>query len=352
MNLESDLDLRILIEEVVQTVFLGHDFQYLSKSRDKGTASSFARLHAHTHNLPDSNILSDETTAGSHELVKKQVLVLLDIKPATSHIFHSNGGALRRILMNLSGNSLKYCEAGYIRVALESKDAFQEDGVTKAHVTLTVSDSGKGISQDYIRDKLFTPFAQEDSLAPGTGLGLSMIKQIVESLHGTIEVESEQGKGTEVKIRLTLTGAIESSDPVERRDHQEVAGVAQKTSGWTVCMVGFSRASDEMDLEHISPQERAGHLWAAAAGRLCTDWFNMKTEWELNPQRLPQLFMVTPEGAEELMACIKHQESSSEPSTIDTPIIMVCRNAAAALYMAEHSPLGLHGTTVEFISQP
>lgn len=36
MNLESDLDLRILIEEVVQTVFLGHDFQYLSKSRDKG----------------------------------------------------------------------------------------------------------------------------------------------------------------------------------------------------------------------------------------------------------------------------------------------------------------------------
>lgn len=215
-----------------------------------------------------------------------------------------------------------------------------------------VSDSGKGMSKEYMRDKLFTPFAQEDALAPGTGLGLSMIKEIVTSLNGTIEVESEQGKGTEVKICLALTGAEESSDPVERRDHQEVCNVAKETSGWTVCMVGFARANDQVESDKLTAEERAAHMWSAAAGRLCTDWFLMKPVWDLGNKPDPQLYMVTPEGAEELMTWISQQKADSKSSAKKTPIIMVCQNAAAALYMAEHSTLVSQGTTVEFISQP
>jgi hypothetical protein len=71
-------------------------------------------------------------------------------------------------------------------------------------LTLSVEDSGKGMSQEYQRTKLFSPFSQEDPFSSGTGLGLSIVKQIVESLQGEIEVRSTQNVGTTIKISMRL----------------------------------------------------------------------------------------------------------------------------------------------------
>ncbi|KAJ9161170.1 hypothetical protein NKR19_g2549 [Coniochaeta hoffmannii] len=90
--------------------------------------------------------------------------------------------------MNLFGNSLKFTKVGFIRV----------------NILLTVSDSGKGISEEYLRTQLYTPFAQEDYFAPGTGLGLSLVRQVVATLGGGIYVASEVGRGTDISVSLPL----------------------------------------------------------------------------------------------------------------------------------------------------
>jgi len=127
--------------------------------------------------------------------------------------------------------------------------------------------------------------------------------------------------------------------------------MAKKTAGWTVCMVGFARAIEQTD-DDSSADIRAAHIWSAAASRLCTDWFGMKPVWELGLHPNPNILMVTPEGTEELIAWLSRQTSESKSALMQIPVIMVCQNAAAALYMAEHSPLVSQVKTVEFISQP
>ena len=118
-------------------------------------------------------------------------------------------GSMRRIVMNLVGNSLKYTKAGFVHIKLETQRADQDAAEI---AILTVKDSGQGMSPAYLRDKLFTPFAQESNQAPGIGLGLSLVKSIVNTLGGHIVIESTIGVGTKatVKIPVIRKTAVES----------------------------------------------------------------------------------------------------------------------------------------------
>lgn len=104
--------------------------------------------------------------------------------------------------MNLLGNALKYTSHGYVRVKLDATEIEDlqtpgsGDSVARSMVELTVMDTGKGISSEFLRSKLFTPFAQENSLSSGTGLGLSIVRSIVALLEGEITIDSELGRGT------------------------------------------------------------------------------------------------------------------------------------------------------------
>jgi len=108
---------------------------------------------------------------------------------------------------------LKYTSQGFIKVSLDtlpndknlqSADSnADKDGVPDL-VVLTVTDSGKGISEDYLKNKLYTAFAQEDHLAVGTGLGLSMVSSLVKMLNGEIDVESVVGKGSTFSVQLPI----------------------------------------------------------------------------------------------------------------------------------------------------
>jgi len=71
-------------------------------------------------------------------------------------------------------------------------------------VTLTVADSGEGISREYLKNNLFTPFVQENPTLFGMGLGMSIVRQIVGELNGSIDVQSQVGAGMEVSLDLTL----------------------------------------------------------------------------------------------------------------------------------------------------
>jgi signal transduction histidine kinase len=134
---------------------------------------------------------------------KERLVIIMDIGFRQNWFFHTQSGALRRVLMNLFCNSLKYTDIGWVKVSLQAEDVASQPG--KSKVTITISDSGRGISEEFLHSNLFTPFIQEDAMNPGTGLGLSIVLQIVRSLGGTIDVKSKIGVGTEVRVILTLT---------------------------------------------------------------------------------------------------------------------------------------------------
>jgi signal transduction histidine kinase len=80
--------------------------------------------------------------------------------------------------MNLFGNAQKYTDKGYIIVRLNVQDLPSDEKPrhgSREYLSLQIRDSGKGMSSEYMERKLYHPFAQEDSFAPGVGLGLSIV---------------------------------------------------------------------------------------------------------------------------------------------------------------------------------
>ena len=110
---------------------------------------------------------------------------------------------LKKILVNLFSNAMKYNKPGgaiYTRMHIVER--------TEKYVTceFQIEDTGIGMSREFVERKMFKPFVQEDPTArssyAGTGLGMAIVKQLVEKMGGTIAVESEVGKGTCFTVRI------------------------------------------------------------------------------------------------------------------------------------------------------
>lgn len=116
---------------------------------------------------------------------------------------------VRQILYNLIGNALKFTPSGRIAVAADW------DPTDDGRLTLAVTDSGIGMSAEAAA-RIFEPYAQAERDTSqrfgGTGLGLSVVKGLVERMGGAIGVESEPGRGSRFEVRLPVP---EASAPVE-----------------------------------------------------------------------------------------------------------------------------------------
>lgn len=149
----------------------------------------------------------DATWAGRSKSAEKRdkIEVLIDVSLThLRHTYNINRGEIGRIIMNLFGNAIKYTERGFLKVHLGAdQPAFTRDAKRLQYVNLTFSDSGKGIEPEFL-PRIFSPFAQQDSICEGFGLGMSLVKQLVENNNGTIRVESEVAVGTQVYVTLLL----------------------------------------------------------------------------------------------------------------------------------------------------
>lgn len=117
-------------------------------------------------------------------------------------IVSGDAGRLERVVMNLVSNAVKYSPPG-TRVTLR----VEED---RHFLVLSVSDQGPGIPQEDLK-VLFQPFGRgrsADTLAEGTGVGLYVVRQIVEAHGGRIDVQSEFGKGATFRVRLPLESRL------------------------------------------------------------------------------------------------------------------------------------------------
>jgi signal transduction histidine kinase len=207
MNLFAEVDISVVCEEVVESVFAGHVFQNI-------TAQSFDMVPGTQRRMSDVEGLVSNSKSNSGSIKQPQVSVILDVN-MDDYNFATQPGAFRRVVMNLLGNALKYTSHGYVHVTLETAEIDQPpspSAVPRSMVTLTVVDTGKGISSEFLRSKLFTPFTQENSLSSGTGLGLSIVKSIVGLLEGEIAIDSEVGRGTSM---LSLPSPISQVSPAQ-----------------------------------------------------------------------------------------------------------------------------------------
>ena len=126
---------------------------------------------------------------------------------------------VREILLNVISNAIKYTpEGGHIAVSVKELPA---EKPKTGRYTFTVQDDGIGMSEEYL-PHIFEEFTREhtstESKVIGTGLGLPIVKALVEWMHGSIDVQSKLGAGTTVTITLGFPLADEVQKSVEEQD--------------------------------------------------------------------------------------------------------------------------------------
>ena len=179
----------VLRRGVAQMEAIIHDLLALSRvsAQTLGTTCQMTEVATHAQ---------DDLTPKVEEIGG---VLYIDVRPAT---INSNKGLLRQVLWNLGENAIKYRRQD-VRLRLEITGR-----TTRDSYELTVSDNGAGMSPSVAR-QAFEPFfrGMETESAPGTGLGLSVVKRVVEASGGTISVDSEVGRGTTFRIRLPIANS-------------------------------------------------------------------------------------------------------------------------------------------------
>ncbi|KAF5684105.1 nik-1 (Os-1p) [Fusarium circinatum] len=335
----SEVRLDALVEEVMDSVFAGHVF--------KGNEAHKAWQTANPSKLVNTEDENDLTGGQSEDPVKhevplghdSQVAIFLDIDPYVPYRFHVTAGALRRVVMNLFGNALKYTHKGTITVALSQKPLSSNNSSSHRRlVRISVTDTGQGISPDFLRNELFKPFSQENHLSDGTGLGLSLVKKTVASMGGKISIESEVNVGTTATITLPLSRSKDSDSSNPGQEKNEVDDETKRLKGLRLRLVGFPSE------EEIKSKTGRG-IPMSAMKVMCHRWLEMDVINEAACQDVAPDLVLCNEMA------IEDPVLSSE-ELVRCPVVVVCANAITAHKRSSESKTSEDQRVYEFVSQP
>jgi two-component system sensor histidine kinase/response regulator len=163
------------------------------------------KIHLEETEVSLSDVLHDLKTIISGQIHAKQLELYMDAMDVMNEDVYCDKTRLNQILLNLLSNAIKFTPAGgMISVRLKQYPGTQRE---RQLYEIRVKDNGIGMSEDFVQ-KLFSPFERERSSTvsrtQGTGLGMAITKNIVDMMGGNIEIQTEQGKGTEFIVRLPL----------------------------------------------------------------------------------------------------------------------------------------------------
>ncbi|MDI1447274.1 AAA family ATPase [Polyangium sp. 6x1] len=141
---------------------------------------------------------------------QKGIAFTQSIRAGTTSAVHGDEKRLTQVLLNLVSNAIKFTERGSVNLVIDELARGPAEGIS---LRFRVEDTGPGIASEHL-SRIFDPFEQvgdHKAKGAGTGLGLAITKKIVDQMGGTIEVESELGRGSAFTVTLTLAEASTSA---------------------------------------------------------------------------------------------------------------------------------------------
>ncbi|KIW65365.1 hypothetical protein PV04_07631 [Phialophora macrospora] len=340
-SLVEDFDAATVVEEVVEAVYAGQVFRTANADALEGKSPIQTAASRAMQQRQDRRDKINKDSA----LRKSPVCLTLNIDDRVNWRVRSQPGAVRRIVMNILGNALKYTSEGSINVSLEV-DRSRSRGSSNLHMLLQISDTGHGMSDDFIKNHAFTAFSQEDSLASGTGLGLSIVRQIVDSLGGKIDLSSEKGLGTDVRVWLSFPKSRDEASADS--DSHILPEMRERTAGLEICMLlPYEEKAYENGFRSLIPMPTI----ESSLRNLIDQWFRMKVTTTKTMEGLSPDFFIYPEPPpiDYLM------DFHGKPNTdFEIPVIILCTNAFEAASLRSN---GVHyltdiGRVIEVIAQP
>lgn len=202
--------------------YYANDVEKLEECRKKiweasGYLLSLVNNVLDMNKLESGSIILEEEAFDIHQMLDESKAVIgmqateygVDFSMQADEIIHpyliGSPTYLKQILMNLANNAMKYNREGG-RVDISCKETL-DDG-QRGVFEFICADTGIGMSEEF-QKRAFEPFSQEKkdarSTFTGSGLGLSIIKNLVEYMSGTIELTSKENVGTTFKIRIPIT---------------------------------------------------------------------------------------------------------------------------------------------------
>ena len=177
------------------------------------------KIHLEETEVSLSEVLHDLKTIISGQIHAKQLELYMDAMDVTNEDVYCDKTRLNQVLLNLLSNAVKFTPAGgTVSVRIRQCHGTQKGSEL---YEIRVKDNGIGMSQEFVQ-KIFSPFERERtstvSRTQGTGLGMAITKNIVDMMGGTIEVQTDQGKGTEFIVRLPFR---------TQPEHQRIEKIAE-----------------------------------------------------------------------------------------------------------------------------
>ncbi len=214
-------ELRTSLQAIISSV------EVITQQKDVATFSHFERLEnaamkmerqmkdlAEFAKVDNGNVEIKISSFNLHKLVNdtvEQSITILNKNKINVRIdeieniyVKSDPSRIMQIIENIVTNAIKYTENGKVHISAVIRD--------KSRLVITVRDTGRGIPKDKI-DTIFFPFIRVggDNKVPGFGMGLAIVHGVVKAMNGTVDVESEMGKGSTFTVSL----------PIEFSKHEE-----------------------------------------------------------------------------------------------------------------------------------
>lgn len=151
-------------------------------------------------NIPFSvrHLIEECATLHAQQARRKHIYLVTEIDPDLPENFLGDPTRVRQVLNNLLSNAIKFTDEGGVKIRA---------AYSGGSMRIDVVDTGIGMSSEGLH-RIFSPFSQADAettrLYGGTGLGLTLCRQLVERMHGQILVDSRQGNGTHFTVTLPL----------------------------------------------------------------------------------------------------------------------------------------------------
>lgn len=190
--------------------------------------SGKATTHAVSFN--PARLVSDCATQARPVANKKNLEVVCSLRPGADRMCHADAFRIRQIMNNLIGNAVKYTDRGTITVSA---------ALNGSQLTMSVADTGSGMTESE-QQRIFNAFTRlpDAQGKEGVGLGLSITREAVNMLGGTIRVVSQKGKGSKFTVTLPVTvDTVQSAQPTTIADNPAPDMACVKSSSHPIKVV-------------------------------------------------------------------------------------------------------------------